>query len=188
MESLANHFIAAIGRTEIGPWVHLGRRFNCWCRNQHVLWRKDQRGLEVYPYPQPLQRSLKISRIFIHGMDPKMQEMNVICLWTFVLHVGRCGVGLTLLESFLRTTCTKLASLLRHTTTHSPVGMTQPPQPDCIMSCLLVVKPALIHSFICSILLMVANKHKIQRPACLAHLVCGSFPHYLIIETIFEGV
>lgn len=100
MESLANHLIAAIGRTEIGPRVHLGRRFNCWCRNQHVLWRKDQRGLEVNPYPQPLQRSLKIPKIFIHGMDPKMQEMNVICLGTYVLHVGRCRVGLTLPESF----------------------------------------------------------------------------------------
>lgn len=139
MESLANHLIAAIGMTEIGTRVHLGRRFNCWCRNQHVLWRKDRRGLEVKPYPQPLQRSLKISRIFIHGMDPKMQEMNVI----FFSYTA---------EELSRTTITKLGSLLRHTTTHSPVGMAQPPQPDCIMSCLSVVKPALIHSFICSII------------------------------------
>lgn len=101
MESLANHLIAARGRPGIGPRMHLGRRFNCWCRNQHVLLGKDRRGSGVNPYPQPLLRSLKIPSLFLRGMDPKIARDECdLDFGAFARHVGCHRVGLTLPESF----------------------------------------------------------------------------------------
>lgn len=67
MESLVNHLIALIGKTEIGPgcFWHVGPHAGVsdqWTTS--MCFGKKTEGWEVKPYPQPLQRSLKISRIF----------------------------------------------------------------------------------------------------------------------------